>query len=78
MEVPTLKEDDVVFLSLVFAGFSVRAVCLIIGIKYKNFYLRKSRLVKKISNSGAPHLDFFLNKLGKWLTFNFVSENSLA
>lgn len=70
MEVPTLKEDDVVFLSLVFAGFSVRAVCLIIGIKYKNFYLRKSRLVKKISNSGAPHLDFFLNKLGKWLTFN--------
>lgn len=65
MEVPTLKEDDVVFLSLVFAGFSVRAVCLIIGIKYKNFYLRKSRLVKKISNSGAPHLDFFLNKLGK-------------
>lgn len=65
MEVPTLKEDDIVFLSLVFAGFSVRAVCLIIGIKYKNFYLRKSRLVKKISNSGAPHLDFFLNKLGK-------------
>lgn len=65
MEVPTLKEDDVVFLSLVFAGFSVRAVCLIIGIKYKNFYLRKSRLVKKISDSGAPHLDFFLNKLGK-------------
>lgn len=65
VEVPGLKNDDIVFLSLIFAGFSVRAICLILDIKYKNFYLRKSRLVKRISNSEAPHLDLFLKKLAK-------------
>ncbi len=65
VEVPGLKNDDIVFLSLIFAGFSVRAICLILDIKYKNFYLRKSRLVKRISNSEAPQLDLFLKKLAK-------------
>lgn len=63
-ECPFLKEDDYTFLSLVFAGFSVRAVCLFTGIKYKLFYLKRSRLGKRISLSDAPHKELFLQKLG--------------
>lgn len=59
-----MKEDDYTFLSLVFAGFSVRAVCLFSGIKYKLFYLKRSRLGKRISLSDAPHKELFLQKLG--------------
>lgn len=62
-ECPFLKENDFTFLSLIFAGFSVRAVCLFTNIKYKLFYLKKSRLTKKISESEAPHKHMFLNKL---------------
>lgn len=58
-----LKEDDFTFISLVFAGLSVRAVCLFRGIKYKLFYLKKSRLSKRIANSDSPHKELFLSKL---------------
>ncbi len=58
-----LKEGDFVFLSLVFSGFSVRAVCLFTDIKYKLFYLKKSRLSKRIFESDAPHKDLFLDRM---------------
>ncbi len=58
-----LKEEDFVFLSLVYAGLSVRAVCLFMGMKYKHFYLKKSRLSKRISSSTAPHKDLFIGKM---------------
>lgn len=58
-----LKEDDFRFLSLIYAGLSVRAVCLIMGIKYKNYYLKKSRLVKRIAESSSPSKELILSKL---------------
>lgn len=58
-----LKEEEYVFLSLIYAGFSVRAICLITDIKYKMFYLRKSRILKRIAESDAPHKDLFKNKM---------------
>ena len=58
-----LKKDDFVFLSLLFAGLSTRSVCLLLDIKYKLFYLRKSRLSKRISESEAPHKELFLSKM---------------
>ena len=58
-----LKEDDYVFLALVYAGFSVRAICIFLGIKYKFYYLKKSRLKKKIADSKAAHKELFLSKL---------------
>ena len=60
---PFLKDEDVSFLALLYAGFSVRAVCMFIGIKYTNFYVRKSRLVKRIQASDAPDKSLFLEKL---------------
>ncbi len=58
-----LKEEDFAFLSLVYAGFSSRAVCLFLNMKYKLFYLRKSRLSGRILDSSAPHKDLFLSRM---------------
>ncbi len=60
---PLLKNEDIRFLMLIYAGFSVRAVCMICDIKYKYYYLKKSRLVKKISESDSPRKDTYLSKL---------------
>ncbi len=62
-ECPFISEDDFVFLSLVYAGLSTRAVCLLTDIKYKNFYQKKSRIVKRIAESEATHKDLFIEKL---------------
>lgn len=62
-ECPILSEDDYTFLSLIYAGFSSRAVCVLIGIKYKLFYLKKSRLTKRILASDAPHRQLFVDKM---------------
>ena len=58
-----LKEDDINFLTLVYAGFSSRSVCMFLGIKYQHFYVKKSRLIKRIQNSSAPDKDLFIQKL---------------
>lgn len=58
-----IKEADVSFLALLYAGFSVRAVCMFTGIKYDYFYVKKSRLIKRIEASEAPDKSLFLQKL---------------
>lgn len=58
-----LKEDDIIFLSLLFAGFSVRAVCLFTGVAYKSFYVKKSRLTGRISKTDFPQKDRILSLL---------------
>lgn len=58
-----LKDDDFSFLTLIYAGFSARAVCLFTNIKFKNFYLKKDRIIKKIADSDAPHKALFLDKI---------------
>lgn len=58
-----LKEEDYTFMSLVYAGFSVRTICLMTGIKYKLFYLKRERLIRRISDSDAPNKTIFVEKL---------------
>ncbi|MDE5871330.1 MAG: tetratricopeptide repeat protein [Muribaculaceae bacterium] len=58
-----MKEADINFLALLYAGFSVRAVCMFTGIKYDYFYVKKSRLIKRIETSDAPAKSLFLEKL---------------
>ena len=58
-----LKEEDIVFISLIFAGLSVRAICMFTGMKYKHYYLKKSRLIKRISSSSVLHKEIFLKKM---------------
>ena len=58
-----LNEKDFIFIMLIYAGFSVRAICLFTDIKYGNFYVKKSRLIKKISESNVRDKEEFIEKL---------------
>ena len=59
-----LKEDDIRFIVLIYAGFSPRAVCMFTGIKLKSFYTKRTRLITRISSSEAIiDRDEFLQKL---------------
>lgn len=58
-----IKEDDVVFLTLIYAGFSPRAVCIFVGIKLKYYYTKRSRLIARIDASDAPDKNMFIEKL---------------
>lgn len=60
-----IKENDFVFLSLVFAGLSARAVCLLTGINYKNYYQKKQRLTQRIAASSAPDKELFTRHLSR-------------
>lgn len=58
-----LNEKDITFIMLIYAGFSVRAICLFSDIKYGTFYVKKGRIIKKISESMVEHRDEFIEKL---------------
>lgn len=63
-ELTWLSDNDHTFLTLIVAGFSPRAICLFTDIKYKNYYQKRSRLIKRISMSDAVHKEDFLHRLG--------------
>ena len=67
---PLMKEEDIVFLTLLAANFSPKAVCLFIDISIHNFYTKKNRLIKKIQDSDAKDRDFFITKL--------IGKNSIS
>lgn len=58
-----LKDTDICFLALIYAGFSARAICLFADIQYKNFYVKKSRLLKRIKDSNVPDKELFMSKI---------------
>ena len=57
-----LKETDINYIALVYAGFTVRAVCLFMQLEYQHFFVKKGRLIKRIQNSDAPDKDLFISK----------------
>lgn len=60
-QMPELKESDVVFLMLIFAGLAPRAIALISDISYSNYYTKRRRLKAKIESSSAPDKKLFLS-----------------
>lgn len=48
-----LKSDEITILTLIIAGFSSKAICMLTGIDYKYFYVKKNRLLNKIKESDA-------------------------
>lgn len=62
-EYTNLKEKDFILCSLIFAGFSVKAICFILNITTNNYYVREKRLIQKINDTDALHKEFFLHKL---------------
>lgn len=61
-ECPFLKKDDITFLTLIIAGFSAKTVCMFTNISLKNFYTKKSRLLKRIKESGSSKVELILSK----------------
>lgn len=53
-QLPQLKPADITFITLIYAGFSPRAVCLLAGLSLKNYYTKRSRLRDRIDASNAP------------------------
>lgn len=62
-----LKDNDITFCALVLAGFSPRAICLIMDMKHGNYYNKWTRLRSRIADSDAPDKDFFLAALNNKL-----------
>lgn len=62
-ECPFLKESDMAFLTLVLAGFSARAICIFTDVSYKFFYVKKTRLITRISQADFPSKSDILHKL---------------
>lgn len=60
---PELKQEDVLFATLVYAGLAPRAVCLCTGIKLKYYYTKRMRLVERINRTDAPNKELFISKL---------------
>lgn len=58
-----ISDDDITFLTLIYAGFSPRAVCIFTGIKLKYFYTKRSRLAARILASSAPDRLEFASRL---------------
>lgn len=55
------KEDDFVFISMLIAGMSPRMVSMLLDMKVKNYYNRRSRFIRKISESSFPDREFVLS-----------------
>lgn len=60
---PILKEDDICFIALSYAGFSARSVCLFTNMKYKHYYVKKARLIERIQKSEATDKELFISKM---------------
>ena len=58
-------ENEMMFLSLLFSGFSLRAVCLIAGINTTNYYTKRRRLKLKIENSDAQDKSLIMAQFEK-------------
>ncbi len=61
-ECPNLTERDVTLATLIMAGFSVKAISYLLGIKTGNLYMIRRRLIERISNSNAPDKERFIER----------------
>jgi len=62
-QIPELSNDEFAFLVYLYSGLSARAICILTGIRVKNFYARRQRLKDKILNSGAADAALFAEKM---------------
>ena len=55
--IPEVKSQDQKILVLAFAGLSVKAICVICGIEYGNYYVKRQRIREKIQQSNNEFRD---------------------
>ena len=59
-----VKEQDIDFICLLAAGFSMKSIALLMNMTQSNCYSKRRRLKEKISQSGAADAEEFLRILG--------------
>ena len=64
-KLPKIKDQDIFFLTLIAAGVSRNAICLITTNKQANYYNKCSRLRRKIENSDSTDKQEFLDTIFK-------------
>ena len=60
---PRMKTEDITFITLIYAGFNPRTVCLLTDIKLKYFYNKRARLTERILASDAKDKEEFVDKM---------------
>ena len=62
---PFLKESDITFISLLYAGFSAKVICFFLEMGNKNFYAKRSRLTERIRESDAKDKEEFIESMNQ-------------
>lgn len=57
------KEEDIIFIALIFAGFSPRSICFFTGIKLKYYYNKRSRIIARIEANCPENAEYFTSKM---------------
>ena len=65
LDLPKIKDDDLSLFALVFAGFSAKAISIILNIQLSNYYNRLSRLKTKIESLQAEKASYYLDILNQ-------------
>lgn len=63
-QMPTLKPEHITLLALNLMGFSPKSISLLMNMNLKNFYMKRSRIFKRIETSDIPEKDTLLKELG--------------
>ncbi len=62
---PNLSEKELLALSMKLAGFSPRAIMVVLGIKYSTYYTYMERLKNKLETSGGDSMELLLRLISK-------------
>lgn len=62
-DIPTLKDDEITLVSLIYAGLSSRLICILLKLKIATFYTKRNRIKKKISQLPSDIANKYLLKL---------------
>ncbi|MCM1504643.1 MAG: hypothetical protein NC127_05555 [Muribaculum sp.] len=64
-QLPSLKPVDITISTLVFAGLSPRAICIVIDAELSYYYNKRKRIKDRILQSDAEDKDLFLTKFNR-------------
>lgn len=60
---PNINEKDLNYICLYYAGFTTKAISILLDVDFKYCYTKKSRIIKSFENSGARDKEEFIDKL---------------
>lgn len=62
-QLPELSNENIIFLTLVIAGYEPRAISLFTGIGPNSTYSKRRRLINRIAASSAMDKEWFISQI---------------